>query len=152
MTAPFTALPDANPRLPLLIELTAELRLCQAVRAQRSDLVLGPIGRFGLGRFVVQGRGKKHGEVVDLHPELRAVADEVLSVGDLSEAEAALPAGTPFMLEPDQMPANCRDFKEFAHIVPTSERAGPAGNRTRTIAETLAASRTMPSRLRAAFS
>ncbi|HEX8241887.1 MAG TPA: hypothetical protein VF541_00270 [Longimicrobium sp.] len=42
-----------------------------------------------MGRFVVHGAGKKHGEVVDLHPELRTLADEVLSTGYLAEAEAA---------------------------------------------------------------
>ena len=39
------------------------------------------------------GRGKKHGEVVDLHPELRALVDEVLSTGYLAEAEASLQRG-----------------------------------------------------------
>jgi integrase len=56
-------------------------------------LILEPVGGFGLGRFVVHGRGKKHGEVVDLHPELRALVDEVLSTGYLAEAEAALQRG-----------------------------------------------------------
>ncbi|HEX6748760.1 MAG TPA: hypothetical protein VF092_15790 [Longimicrobium sp.] len=86
----FAALPAADPRLRLLVELAAELRAGQAVRAKRSDLVLDAVGGFGLGRFIVHGRGKKHGEVVDLHPELRALVDEVLSEGYLSVAEAAL--------------------------------------------------------------
>jgi hypothetical protein len=81
MTALFAALPEADPRLRLLIELAAELRAGQAVRATRSELVLGPVGRFGLGPFVVQGRRKKHNEVVYLHPELRAVTDEVCRLG-----------------------------------------------------------------------
>lgn len=85
----FAALPEADPRLLLLIELTAELRAGQAVRAKRSDLVLALVGGFGLGRFVVHGRGKKHGEVVDLHPELRTVVDEMPCSGYLSGAEAA---------------------------------------------------------------
>jgi hypothetical protein len=38
-------------------------------------------------------------------------------------------------------------LKDFSHIMPTSVRPDPAGNRTQTIA----ASRTMQSRLRAAF-
>jgi len=93
VAAIFRALPDADPRLHLLIELAAELRAGQAVRARRSDLVLDPVGGFGLGRFVVHGRGKKHGEVVDLHPEVRTLVDEVLTSGYLSDAEAALRRG-----------------------------------------------------------
>jgi integrase len=46
-----------------------------------------------VGRFVVHGAGKKRGEVVDLHPELRTLVDEVLSSGYLAEAEAAFQAG-----------------------------------------------------------
>lgn len=93
VAAIFAALPEADPRLWLLIELAAELRAGQAVRAKRSDLVLAPVGGFGLGRFVVHGRGKKHGEVVDLHPELRTLVDEMLSSGYLSDAEAAFRRG-----------------------------------------------------------
>jgi hypothetical protein len=93
VTALFGALPQADPRLRLLVELAAELRAGQAVRAQRSDLILEPIGGFGLGRFVVHGSGKKHGEVVDLHPELRALVDETLATGYLSDAEAAYRRG-----------------------------------------------------------
>jgi len=89
----FAALPQGDPRLRLLIELAAELRARQAVRAKRSDLVLEAVGGFGLGRFIVHGNGKKHGETVDLHPELRALVDEVLSTGYLSEAEAAYQRG-----------------------------------------------------------
>jgi integrase len=77
-----------------LIELAAELRAGQAVRAKRSDLILDEqVGGFGLGRFIVHGAGKKHGETVDLHPELRALVDEVLSTGYLTEAEAAYRRG-----------------------------------------------------------
>jgi integrase len=93
VAAIFAALPKADPRLRLLIELAAELRAGQAVRAQRSDLVLDAVGGFGLGRFIVHGNGKKHGEIVDLHPELRALVDEVLSTGYLAEAEAAFQRG-----------------------------------------------------------
>ena len=89
VAAIFAALPKADPRLRLLIELAAELRAGQAVRAKRSDLDLDVVGGFGLGRFIVHGKGKKHGETVDLHPELRALVDEVLSTGYLAEAEAA---------------------------------------------------------------
>jgi hypothetical protein len=93
VSAIFNALPKADPRLRLLVELAAELRAGQAVRAKRSDLVLDPVGGFGLGRFVVHGSGKKHGEIVDLHPELRALVDEVLTSGYLADAEAALQRG-----------------------------------------------------------
>jgi hypothetical protein len=93
VAAIFGALPSADPRLRLLVELAAELRAGQAVRAKRSDLVLDPVGGFRLGRFVVHGSGKKHGEIVDLHPELRALVDEVLSTGYLSAAEAAYRRG-----------------------------------------------------------
>lgn len=77
-----------------MIELAAELRAGQAVRAKRSDLILDEqVGGFGLGRFIVHGAGKKHGETVDLHPELRALVDEVLSTRYLCEAEAAYRRG-----------------------------------------------------------
>jgi hypothetical protein len=83
----FAALPHGDPRLRLLVELAAELRAGQAVRARGSDLHLGETGGFGLGRFVVHGPRRKHGEIVDLHPELRALVDEVLSAGSFAEAE-----------------------------------------------------------------
>ena len=89
----FGALPQGDPRLWLLVELAAELRAGQAVRGRRSDLNLAPVGGYGLGRFVVRGAGKKLGEVVDLHPELRALVDHVLTDGYLSEAEAAYQRG-----------------------------------------------------------
>ena len=63
------------------------------MRARRSDLHLGEMGGFGFGRFVVHGAGKKHGEVVDLHPELRELVDEVLSTSYLAKAEAAFRRG-----------------------------------------------------------
>lgn len=94
VAALFAALPAVDPRLRLLIEVAAELRAGQAVRAKRSDLVLDPVGGFGLGRFIVHGRGKKHGEVVDLHPELRALVDDELSSGYLRDVEAAYRDGT----------------------------------------------------------
>jgi integrase len=92
VAAIFAALPQGDPRLRLLVELAAELRAGQAVRGMRSDLSLKG-GGFALGRFVVHGAEKKHGEVVDLHPELRELVDEVLSSGYLAEAEAAFQRG-----------------------------------------------------------
>lgn len=89
MSALFRALPEADPRLRLLLELAAELRVGQATRARRTDLVLDATGGFGLGRFIVHGRVKKPGEIVDLHPELRAQVDEALSFGYLCAAEDA---------------------------------------------------------------
>jgi integrase len=92
VAAIFAALPQGDPRLRLLVELAAELRAGQAVLARRSDLHLSG-GGFDKGRFHVRGAGKKHGEVVDLHPEVRVLVDEVLSTGYLSEAEAAYRCG-----------------------------------------------------------
>jgi integrase len=89
----FAALPEGDPRIHLLVELSAELRVGQAVRARRSDLDLGPVGAFGSGRFVVHGRGKKRGEIVDLFPELRALVDTMLNSGYLADAEAAYQRG-----------------------------------------------------------
>ncbi|MFL5383267.1 MAG: hypothetical protein ACJ8GN_12170 [Longimicrobiaceae bacterium] len=44
VAAIFAALPQGDPRLRLLIELAAELRAGQAVRAKRSDLILEAAG------------------------------------------------------------------------------------------------------------
>jgi integrase len=93
VAALFAALPQADPRLRLLVELAAELRAGQAVRAQRSDLDLDAVGGSTAGRFVVHGAGKKRGEVVYLHPEVRKVVDEALTTGYLAEAEAAFQRG-----------------------------------------------------------
>ena len=93
VAALFAALPKADPRLRLLVELAAELRAGQAVRARRSDLELGSVGGFQAGRFTVYGAGKKRGEVVHLHPELRALVDEMLSTGYLAHVEAAFQRG-----------------------------------------------------------
>lgn len=87
------ALPKGDPRLRLLMELASELRAGQAVRARRTDLKLAMVGGFGLGRFVVHGRGKKLGGTVDLHHELRVLVDEVLDDGYLSDAEVAYQRG-----------------------------------------------------------
>ena len=89
LSVPNAAAREADLALYSKAALAAELRAGQAVRARRSDLILEPVEGFGLGRFVVHGNGKKHGEVVDLHPELRALVDETLATGYLSDAEIA---------------------------------------------------------------
>jgi len=89
----FAALPNADPRIELLIETTAWLRAGQGVKCKRTDLDLGKIGGYGLGRLTVGGSGRKKGEVVDLDPELRALVDSVVSTGYLSKAEAAFQRG-----------------------------------------------------------
>ncbi|MDQ3605085.1 MAG: hypothetical protein M3418_02690 [Gemmatimonadota bacterium] len=89
----FASLTRGDPRLELLIELAAELRAGQAVRAKRTDLELNATGGFGLGRFTVRGKGRKAGEVVDLHPELHAVVCDMLHEGYLSDAEIAYQQG-----------------------------------------------------------
>jgi integrase len=85
----FRALPSADPRLALLLDLAAELRVGQALRARRSDLILDDGGGLGKGQFVVHGRIKKPGETVDLHPELRERVDAALASGYLATVETA---------------------------------------------------------------
>jgi integrase len=97
--------PYCDPRVRTLVEIGAELRPGQVLRASRShlDLTLG-LGGFGLGRFLGEklGKGQKAGETVDLHPELRAHLEEVLDTGYLSELETARRRGviTDFPLFP----------------------------------------------------
>jgi hypothetical protein len=84
--------PLCDPRVRLVVEIGAELRPGQVLRAMRSHLVLAPgLGGYGRGRFLGEklGRGRKEGETVDLHPELRAYIDHVLTHGYLAELEAA---------------------------------------------------------------
>jgi hypothetical protein len=87
--------PYCDPRVRTVVEIGAELRPGQVLRAMRShlDLTLG-LGGFGLGRFLGEklGKGQKAGETVDLHPELRAYIEEILN-GYLSELEAGRKAG-----------------------------------------------------------
>lgn len=61
VAAIFAALPQCDPRLRLLIEIAAELRAGQAVRAKRSDLILDTVGRYEVGRFIVHGTGRSTG-------------------------------------------------------------------------------------------
>lgn len=88
--------PYCDPRVRTLVEIGAELRPGQVLRATRShlDLTLG-LGGFGLGRFLGEklGKGQKAGETVDLHPELRGYVEEILDAGYLRELEAARKRG-----------------------------------------------------------
>ena len=84
--------PLCDPRVRMVVEIGAELRPGQVLRAMRSHLDLTPgLGGYGHGRFHGEklGRGHKEGETVDLHPELRAYIDGVLAHGYLAELEAA---------------------------------------------------------------
>jgi integrase len=88
--------PLLDPRIRPILEIGAELRPGQVLRANRSQLDLSEgVGGFGLGRFNGEelGRGKKEGETVDLHPELRAYLDDLLGNGHLSLLEKAYRAG-----------------------------------------------------------
>lgn len=88
--------PLLDSRIRPIIEIGAELRPGQVLRANRSHLDLSEgVGGFGLGRFNGEelGRGKKEGETVDLHPELRAYLDDLLENGHLALLERAYRAG-----------------------------------------------------------
>lgn len=77
------ALPKADPRIALAIELAAEARLGQSLRAMRSHLDLS-VG--GHGAFRVHGDGGKHGVYIHLTPDMRAAVDRALA-GYLSALE-----------------------------------------------------------------
>jgi hypothetical protein len=70
---------DVDPRIALAVELGAEARLGQVRRLKRTDIDLGPVGAYKLGRVVVHGSGKKLGVKRDLTPEERAVIDGALA-------------------------------------------------------------------------
>ena len=90
----FRNLPNADPRLRQAIEIGVELREGQVSRTRRSQLDLGAVGAYELGQIEIAGKGKKRGEIVHLHPELRAYIDECLSErGHLWELEQAYQAG-----------------------------------------------------------
>lgn len=74
--------PDVDPRLDLVLQLGAEYRSGQVVRAMRSDLDVNA------GEFVVRGRGKKRGTTVVLTAGQIAAARRALA-GYLSQLEAA---------------------------------------------------------------
>jgi hypothetical protein len=87
------ALPHADPRLALAVEIGAELRLGQVVRTRRSDVHASPDGTEPLWMVRVHGRGKKHGEDVVLTPDQREALSFALSRGYLADLEAARHAG-----------------------------------------------------------
>jgi hypothetical protein len=90
----FRNLHKADPRVQLVIQLGAELRAGQVSRSMRSHLDLGEVGAFGLGMFEVEGRGKKHGEIVHLTPAQREFVDRCLGPeGHLHELEEAYQEG-----------------------------------------------------------
>lgn len=86
------ALPLADPRIELAVELAAELRIGQlAERTRRSDVL--PFGGFALGMVLVHGRGKKLGAPIILTRSQRHALTRALLRGYLAEAERAYAAG-----------------------------------------------------------
>jgi hypothetical protein len=89
-----------DPRIRLAIEIAAECRTGQVLRCTRSMLTLSeaepaaddvlPVG--ALGRIIIPGAGKKHGEVVIFAPKQRRTVDDALA-GYLANYEAAYRAG-----------------------------------------------------------
>lgn len=80
----FGALPKADPRL-LVLEIGAELRLGQVLRARRSDIE--PHGGFRIGAVRIHGRGKKFGERIVLTMQQRHALTRALIRGYLAELE-----------------------------------------------------------------
>lgn len=87
------ALPKADPRLRLGMEIGAELRLGQVIRSRRSDVLRSPDSSEELYAVRVHGKGKKLGETVVLTPESRAVLVEALTTGYLANLERDYQAG-----------------------------------------------------------
>jgi hypothetical protein len=77
------AAPHVDPRMAILLYVTAELRLGQTSRAMRSDLKLD---KAEFGELHVYGAGHKSGEIVELTKGMRIVVDAYLS-GFLSSLE-----------------------------------------------------------------
>lgn len=87
--------PEVDPRFGLLMQLAAEYRAGQAVRAKRSQLDLTAKS------FTIHGRGKKQGAVIDLTPGQLAYVERVLAEGFLADLERAyLKKGTDYYLFP----------------------------------------------------
>lgn len=85
------ALPDADPRLELAVQIGAELRLGQVRRCMRLDIF--PARGFVIGGVTVHGRGKKRGERVVFTMQQRHVVTRALTSGVLADFEALRRAG-----------------------------------------------------------
>src|SRR5687768_16232093 len=80
-----------DPRLSLVVEIGAELRLGQVLRSMRTDVL--PYNGFRFGAVRVHGRGKKLGELVVLTiPQRHAITRAILH-GYLADLERAFQAG-----------------------------------------------------------
>jgi hypothetical protein len=90
----FANLHRADPRVQLALQLGAELRAGQVARSMRSHLDLNDVRPYDHGTFKVEGRGKKHGELVHLTPAQRTYVDHCLGPeGHLHELEQAYQSG-----------------------------------------------------------
>lgn len=87
------ALPRADPRLHLAVEIGAEMRLGQVIRSMRSDVIASADRSDPLHAVIVHGSGQKEGGPVVLTPESREVLRAALHDGYLSRLEAARVAG-----------------------------------------------------------
>jgi hypothetical protein len=89
--------PRVDPRIALLVELAAEQRLGQAVRAMRRDLELGPVRSVGRtpdhGMLRIRGVGRKRAAPIVLSATQRERLDAALTTGYLHELEAAFLRG-----------------------------------------------------------
>jgi hypothetical protein len=85
------ALPQADPRVHIAVEIGAELRLGQVLRCRRSDVQ--PFGGFAIGRVVVHGRGRKGGADTVLTMQTRHALTRAMTSGYLADLEAAYQAG-----------------------------------------------------------
>ena len=89
--------PRVDPRMALLMELVAEQRMGQGLRAMRSDLEVptvgadAPMGRHG--RLRLRGAGRKRTAPVALSPTQRDRVDVALTSGYLRELEGAYKRG-----------------------------------------------------------
>jgi hypothetical protein len=88
----WAARPKVDPRLGMLIELGAELRIGQVRRGRRSDIFAH--GGHAIGGVVIHGRGKKRGETFFFTDRQRAYVEAAMRDGYLSDLEDAYQAGT----------------------------------------------------------
>jgi integrase len=88
----FAALHLADPRAGLAIQIGAELRLGQVVRARRSDIY--EYDGHEIGGIIIHGRGHKHGADVLFTDQQREAVTRALTTGFLSNVESAYRAGS----------------------------------------------------------